>query len=572
MNRNPSAFSNEIFDLLVIGGGAFGAAAAHDAALRGLKVALVERSDFGGGASAECFKMVHGGIRYIQHLDVRRIRHSARERGAFLRIAPHLVTPLPIVIPTYGHAQKGKFFLGTGMLLYDLLTCDRNKGIPDPARHIPISRFMNRAEVLEHFPDLEPKSLTGAAIFDDGQMYNPPRLVLAFIKSAVGRGATVCNYAEATEFLWEGNRVRGALIRDRISGDHFEINARLTLNAAGPGAEYLLEGRKHFNDWKRGYFSRDAYFVVDRVPRSNYALAVQGQTRDRDALLSRPARHLFVVPWRDRTLVGVWHKVYSQHPDTAMIEEDELQEWMNEINESYPSLALSRSDVIFSNRGLIPFGDGNAAPDELSFGHESRFIDHRKTHQVDGLVTLIGIRYTTARGDASQALDMLLGQMPNAPRNQGTERVPLAGGAIEDFSAFAHDAARHAPTLTAEPLQAILKNYGTEYKEVLAAGADDPTALTCLEGTATLRAEVIHAVRREMAVKLEDVVMRRTNLGSGDHPGTGVVDAIAQLMQRELSWTDQRREEEVAGTLESLARHHAGAKGALPNTNGIRSS
>jgi glycerol-3-phosphate dehydrogenase len=223
-------------------------------------------------------------------------------------------------------------------------------------------------------------------------------------------------------------------------------------------------------------------------------------------------------------------------------------------------LALTRRDVIFSNRGLIPFGDGNAAPDELSFGHESRFIDHRKSHKIDGLVTLIGIRYTTARGDASQALDMLLSQLPNAPKNAGTDHVPLAGGAIDDFAAFAADAARHAGELPTEALQPILRNYGTEYKDVLKAGAPQASALACLEGTSTLRAEVIHAVQREMAVKLEDVVMRRTDLGSGDHPGNSVVNSIAQMMQAELSWTDQRRNEEIAGTLEALTRHHASAR------------
>jgi len=136
LNRNLPTLANESFDLLIIGGGAFGAAAAWDATLRGLKVALVEQSDFGSGASAECFKMVHGGIRYLQHADIRRLRSSCAERSAMLRIAPHLVNPLPILIPTYGHGRQGKAFLAAGMYVYDLLTVGKNAGIADETRRI----------------------------------------------------------------------------------------------------------------------------------------------------------------------------------------------------------------------------------------------------------------------------------------------------------------------------------------------------------------------------------------------------------------------------------------------------
>src|SRR5688572_6359757 len=148
MQRNPAALATEEFDVLVIGAGAFGAAAARDAALRGLRTALIERADFGGATSAECFKMVHGGIRYLQHADVPRLRASSHERSALLRIAPHLVQPLPIAIPTYGHGRPGRAFLAAGACAYDLLTLDRNAGIADPRRQIGRSRVLSRPEVL----------------------------------------------------------------------------------------------------------------------------------------------------------------------------------------------------------------------------------------------------------------------------------------------------------------------------------------------------------------------------------------------------------------------------------------
>jgi len=198
MQRNPVNLSDREYDVLVIGAGAFGAAAARDSALRGLRTALIERADFGGATSAECFKMVHGGIRYLQHADVPRLRASSYERSALLRIAPHLVQPLPIAIPTYGHGRQGRAFLATGATVYDLLTLDRNSGIRDRQRQIRRSRMLSRSRVLELFPHLSTAQLSGAVVFEDGQMYNPARLVLAFVSSAVDAGATACNYVEAT--------------------------------------------------------------------------------------------------------------------------------------------------------------------------------------------------------------------------------------------------------------------------------------------------------------------------------------------------------------------------------------
>ncbi len=412
--------------MLVIGGGAFGAAAAWDATLRGLRVALIEQRDFASGASAECFKMVHGGIRYLQHADIRRLRSSCAERSAMLRIAPHLVTPLPILIPTYGHGRQGKAFLAAGMAVYDLLTLGRNAGIADATRHIAGMKLLSRARTLELFPELEQRSLTGGAVFEDGQMYNTARLVLAFVQSAVSRGAHAANYTEATGFLWDQRRVCGVRARDRIGGEEFDIRAKLVLNAAGPWADYLLQAGEHFGAHRRGHFSRDACFIVNRKPQSRYALAVPGASRDSDAVVSRAARHLFSVPWRDCTLIGVWHRLFAERPETARVEEAEIKEWIAEMNGAYPALRLTREDVIYANCGLVPFGDSTTAAGELSFGKESRYVDHR-AQGITGLVTLIGIRYTTARGDAARALDLLLEQMPNAPPRAATRVHPVGG-------------------------------------------------------------------------------------------------------------------------------------------------
>jgi glycerol-3-phosphate dehydrogenase len=207
MKRNFSAFTTKEFDVLVVGGGIFGACAVWEAASRGLSVALIEKNDFGHASSANHLKMVHGGIRYIQHADIPRIRESCHERSALLRIAPHLVEPLPVIIPTYGHGMKGKEVLGAGMAIYDLVTIDRNRGIRDSARKIPRGAFLRPEEVQEILPGIERKGLTGAAVFHDGQIYNPPRLAISFIRSAVAAGAQVANYVELKKIVFDGGRV-----------------------------------------------------------------------------------------------------------------------------------------------------------------------------------------------------------------------------------------------------------------------------------------------------------------------------------------------------------------------------
>ena len=258
MRRNLSALMDKEYDLIVIGGGAFGACTAWDAALRGLSVALVERGDFCHATSANCFKIVHGGIRYLQHGDLVRLRQSSRERNILLRIAPHLVEPLPIVLPTYGHGMQGKELLNIALKGYDFLTFDRNRGIGDPDRRIPNGRVLTRDETLQLFPDLDRNGLTGAGIIYDGHMYSPPRLTLGVLKSAEEAGAVLVNYVEATEFIQTEKGICGIKARDMLSQQMFEARAKMVVNAAGPWAEELLKRSIGINVTPPSTFSRDA--------------------------------------------------------------------------------------------------------------------------------------------------------------------------------------------------------------------------------------------------------------------------------------------------------------------------
>ena len=542
--------------MLVVGGGAFAAAAAWEAALRGYSVALIEANDFGSGTSANSFKFVHGGIRYLQHLDFERLRASCRERSALLRVAPHLVKPMPVAIPTYGYGRNGKGFLGAGFLTYDLLTMDRNRGIADAARHVPFTRFMSRAEVLRRFEGVTPEGLTGAALFADAQMYHPPRLVFCFVQSAAERGAVVANYLEARSLLRKGDRITGAIARDRISGEEFEIRSRVVLNAAGPWSENLLGDGMPIPG--AGVYSRDTCFLIDGAPEPDCAVALQGSSVDTGAIIGRAARHLFVVPWRGRRLIGVWHIVYRKGADAVEVGEDELRRFLQEFNASF-AFGVRREDIRMVNAGLVPFGESDATGQKLEFGKRSHIVDSRAVHGVDGLVTLIGVRHTMARGDACLALDLIDRKLKRRGKAPDSAWEPLVGGAIANFNELAR---RTSESLAGTPAASLGRElaalYGTR-AEGIVERARATGGLERLGQGEILAAQAELAVEQEMAVTLGDLVFRRTPVAAAGHPGDPVLEACAEAMARKLGWSEQKKRSEIESVLRRFPSvNHAG--------------
>jgi glycerol-3-phosphate dehydrogenase len=545
MIRRFGDLESRQFDLLVIGGGIFGACAAWDAALRGLAVALVEQTDFGSGTSANSFKIVHGGIRYLQHADLPRLRASCHERSALLRIAPHLVSPLPIVVPTYGRAREGKALLGAGMLLYDTLTLDRNRGI-EPERRIPWSGFLRAAEVLDLFPGIERRGLTGAAVFCDGQMYNPPRLVLAFARSAAEHGALIVNYAEAVRLTRAGDTVTGAEVQDRLTGAAAQVRARAVLNAGGPWVPWFMSERERAPLADAGNYSRDACFVIRRRFPHPYGLALQGRTRDPDAVLARRARHLFVVPWRQYTLCGVWHRVARERPQEVELDAAEVAAFVEELNGAMPSLGIDPAEISTFNFGLLPFGDNEPGAAHLRYGKRSHILDHAAESGLRNLVSLIGVRYTMARGDAALAVDLVCAKLGRRNARPPTDRMPVSGGGFGGFGALVDAAEQAAPfAMSRSVAVALAHNHGGRYRDVLEFARRAELA-GCIAGTTTLRAEVVHAVQTEMAQRLTDIVFRRTDLASGAHPGRQALEEAATLAGAQLGWSPAKRSAEIA--------------------------
>jgi glycerol-3-phosphate dehydrogenase len=546
MHRDLTKLSENDYDLIVVGGGIFGVCACWDAVLRGLSVALLEKGDFSHATSANHFKIAHGGIRYLQHGDIYRIRESSHERSALLRIAPHLVSPLPIVIPTYGHGLKGRAVLGTGMLIYDLLTVDRNKGL-QKGKKIPRGKFLSREQVMELFPGVESKGLTGGAVFYDGQIYNPPRIAVSFLKSAAEKGLDAANYVEVTGFLKNKNRIFGVAAKDNLSGNELEIRGKVVLNTSGPWAHKLLMETLNLDVTPAPTFSRDLALVVKKEAKTDFGLALTTKTEDADSILDRGGRHLFIVPWRNYTLIGVWHKVFENRPENIAVTDEELEDFINEINRIYPSMELSINDISMINTGLTLFGSTDKQGKmKMSFGKRSRIIDHKNEHRLEGLLTLIGVRATTARGMAERVINLVYKKLgKNAPKSN-TDRIPIYGGDFDDLAKLLSDGClQYGGKFGNDVIQRLVYNYGSRYTDIVKYFNENQMLLKQIDGSKVLKAEIVHAVREEMAQKLSDVVFRRTDLGTAGHPGENALNTCTQIMAHELGWNEQQMKKEL---------------------------
>ena len=544
MARALAALAGREFDVVVVGGGITGAAAAWDAAQRGLSVALLERGDFGGATSAESLKVVHGGVRYLQHLDIVRVRESSGERRALLRMAPHLVHPMPFVVPTYGHGMRGPEILGAAFVLLNTLTADRNRGLTDPARRVPAARIVSRARVLEWFPEINKEGLTGAGVFYDGQLFNPPRLVWALVRTAARAGAAVANYCDVTSLVVQGGRVTAVKVEDRLGGDAFEVRARTVVNAAGPYAEALLV-RSGVRKARSVPFSRDMALVLKRRFVDGRALAVQTKYRDPSAVLTRGPRHLFMVPWRGRTLVGVNSMIWRDEPDRLRVTEAEVRDFVTEIAEADPKLGLTMDDVALVMAGLLPVEKGDEEGGNVSFGKRPLVVDNLREDRVHGLVSAISNRYTVARGVAEHAVDLVFHKLGREVRPSRTAVTRIHGGDFFRFDDLVREVAAALPESVRDVADRLARDHGSAYGEVLRLVGERPDLGAKVGRSDILRAEVVHAARSEMVCRLSDAVFGRTGVATVGDPGQAELEECAELVGTQLGWDAARREREI---------------------------
>jgi glycerol-3-phosphate dehydrogenase len=544
MERDIKEFGEKTFDLIIVGGGIYGACAAWDASLRGLSVALLEKNDFGSETSSNSLKIIHGGLRHLQRADFRSMREFIRERRTFMEIAPHLIHPISCIMPVYGHGMKGKEALTFGLWLNDLISYDRNR-TRDNQKHISKSKIISKREVLELFPDTPTLNLSGGALWHDAQIYNSERLTLSFIISASQKGAVVANYVPVTGFLLNNNSVEGVKAQDALTGEAFEVKGKLVLNTSGPWVKDVLH---RINDNKSFEIKHSTAMniIVKKQVSPNYAFGfkstfeynVQGKVRE-------GSRMLFATPWKKNTIIGTIHKPFYGRPGDAKITEGVIQEFIDEINKAYPGFDLKKEDVTFVHLGLLPMDRVDDQSGEVILSRKSRLIDHEKEDGIRGLVSLIGVRYTTSRGAAEKCIDLVLQKLDKKFSQSKSASIPVYGGDIKSFEEFLSDAKEVNKRLNSNVMRHLIYNYGTQYERITNYFRENPEfSKKVSRDSDVLTAEIINAVRGEMAKKLSDVVLRRTELGSSGYPGDKNTLKVAKVMARELGWNEGRLKEE----------------------------
>jgi glycerol-3-phosphate dehydrogenase len=547
MKRDTLCLATEVYDLLVIGGGITGVCVAWDAALRGLKVALVESQDFGAATSANSLKTIHGGLRYLQDANLGLMRTMIRERRAFLHIAPHLVRPLPFLMPTSGWGLRGRLAMRLALALNDLISFDRNRGL-DRERRLPHGRTISRAECLRLLPEIDGQKVTGGALWYDAQMHNSERLLLSFLLSAAAAGAVAANYTTATALLLENDRVTGVKVRDELNGQVYDISTKLVVNAAGAKVDAVL-GYLGRNQAPPKFRPSLAMNLVTRRILPDLGVALMGRYRrpDRDGTLVERSRLWIIVPWRRYSLMGTIHLPMGRQTDQmtqTTLPEADLQAYLDEINTAFPGARLRCEDVYAIHRGFLPAVSSH--PD-VRLVRQDRVYDHRQDLAVEGLITVVGVKYTTARLAAEKVVDLAFQQLGYEAPPCRTRETPLYGGDIADWDAFQVQAVNERPPgFEGRTIEHLVFSYGSAYRELLGyAGEDSGWTSPVTPASPVTRAEIVHAVRHEMAQKLSDVVMRRTELGAAGPPAVATLRNCAQIMAAELGWTQARIEREI---------------------------
>lgn len=537
MQRNLSRMAMESYDLLVIGGGIYGVSIARDAALRGMHVALVEKADFGHATSFNSLKVVHGGFRYLQHLNIKRMRESIAERSTLMRIAPHLVRPLNFLMPTYGHGLKGKEIMRMALMLNDLVGFDRNSQVHEHC-HLPNGYVISKSECLNLVPGLHEDGLTGGAIWFDGQLQNSERLIMGVLKSGVSAGADVANYVEVTGLMKRQDVVCGVHVQDQFTEERFDIQATMVVNASGP---WVSDVMGLASQEKQQPLSKAMNLVVKRPLANQHAVGVSTpqEYHDSQAVFHKGSRLYFMVPWRGYTFIGTTHTYYDKSASQFQVTEDDIQAFLDDFNSAYPPANLQREDLCFVYAGLLPRSECAAGNQDVSLLKRPRIVDHEQQDHIKGLISVIGVKLTEARHVGEQVVDLVCQKLGQARKASQTATLPIDGG---EGSLGSGDELKAGSTSEYHG-----RLYGSASHRVWKYVSQDPTLgdQVC-EDSPVIKAEIVHAIHEEMALTLSDIVRRRTELGTFESPGDEALKIVAEIAARELHWSSERQDSELA--------------------------
>jgi len=500
------------FDLVVIGGGIHGAAVARDAARRGVRVALFEQDDFASSTSGVTSKLAHGGLRYLEHLHLGLVRESLRERERLLRNAPHLVRPLPFLLPLTANSLQPAWKLRLGLWMYDTLA--RGRSLP---RH----RRLDAYQLHEREPLLDAAQPTGGFLFHDAQM-NDARVTLENCLDARAHGAEVWNDMTVTALHTEQQRVAAVTVLDARTGRTVRVACGMVVNAAGPWVADIgrLQGLTHDRQVR---LSRGSHIVVSPLTRG-HGLVLRA---------AQDGRVFFVLPWKGNSLVGTTEVEHEGSPGDVHATEEEIRYLLTELAGVFGPQAPERRDVLacFAGVRVLPYRRGR------SLGETNRQAQVRM--EAPGLLGIVGGKWTTHRATAEEVVDRVLDALEWEPRTCDTARAPLPGGEIPDMNDYfriAEDVLLKKYDVDLRILRYWVGTYGTRHVELLQLLEEDPSLGDPVEpGFPFTHAEVHHAVHREWARNLRDLWWRRTYRGYAGGIDTAATGLWEAALERALS-------------------------------------
>ncbi len=521
--------ASDRFDLIVIGAGINGVGITRDATLRGLRVLVLDKGDVAGGTTSWSTRLIHGGLRYLEHGEIRLVRESLRERERLLHLAPHLVRPLPLLLPIYRGDRRGRLLIRAGMVAYDVLSGGKS---------LPGHRMLDRAAALGRAPGLAETGLRGAALYHDAQVEYAERLALENALDARAHGAEIRTYHQVDEILREEGRVSGVAGRDVLTGESFRYAAQVVVNVAGPWVDEVLAGSNFGQRSPLIGGTKGSHIVVDPFPGA-----------PRDALYAearRDGRPFFIVPWNDLYLIGTTDSRYDGVLDNVMVEEWEVDLLLAETNRVIPTSKLTRQFVRYTYAGVRPLpytpgkSEGRVTRRHIIHDHELEASGSAR-----GLISIVGGKLTTYRELAEQCVDIVLGKLGRTGMRSRTAELPLPGGRTDlAWGEFAASFAR-ASGLRRQTVEHLLRVYGARAPEVLATASTPELRKVIDPFTGAIAAEVPWAYREEGARTLADVIARRTMTGLGPDAGVGADVAAAEVARDLLGWDAAKVDAEI---------------------------
>jgi glycerol-3-phosphate dehydrogenase len=532
----------EPFDVLVVGGGAVGVGIARDVALRGFRVALVEQTDIASGTSSRPTRLIHGGLRYLEQLDFGLVRGDMREREILLRVAPHLVVPLPFLMPMYGAGAVERAKLRAGMQLYDLLSYDKS---------LPTRRWLDREQTLRAERSLNPDRLQGAWRFFDAQVPLVERLVVETALDAAAEGALIVNHARVVRFARDaGGRVTGARVEDRRTGRALDVRAAISVNATGPWLD-LTTGELRLGRRRLLRLTKGVHLVTP------------SGTRNANVLFARSdGRLFFVVPWLGYSLVGTTDTDYTGDPAVAAATEEDVDYLVREATRAFPGAPFGHIYYTWAGvRALV-------REDDVAEGKVSRkhaLLDHERAEGVPGIVSVLGGKLTAYRGIAEQVGDFVARKLGRTAPGY-SDRRSLPGGRLGTLEPYVADEVwpwAESLGLDREQAEHLGRVYGSLAPSVLRLAEDDRRLRqrACADEP-TILAELKRAVQDEWGVTLADVLLRRTTLGLGGGQALDCVESIAARVGEWAGWDAAEQAAQVAqyrAEVEPMRRHSSAA-------------